>query len=76
MTKIEIQTLQNVIRRLEKPNCGCSNDFLLKALVEQCNANGIEAASRLYLNTWVIPALKMLLPGEHYNPELARSFSS
>ena len=76
MTQIEIQTLQNLIDRLKKPNCGCASSLCRKALIEQYNENGIEAVDRLYLDTWVISVLKLLLPGEHHDPKLARSLSS
>ena len=75
MTKAEQQTLRNIIKRLESPNCGCCNDFDLAKLVVALNAKKVEAVSRIYLDTWIIPPLKMLLPGEDRNPDLAESMS-
>lgn len=75
MTKTEIQALQNVIERLKQPNCGCSNGCLTRRVVEQANALGIEAVSRIYLDTWIVPALQLLLPGPERDPELAEELS-
>lgn len=71
MTKTELQAIEGVIARLKKPNCGCANTFTADELVAQVNAQGIEAVSRIYLDTWIIPALELLLPGEKRNPSLA-----
>lgn len=70
MTKQEIEVLQNIIARLKKPNCGCSNSPGFDSLVADANAYGLEVASRLYLDTWVVPSLEMLLP-ESRDPALA-----
>ena len=75
MTKDEIATIQNIIRRLKQPNCGCSNGIGTEELVALANSQGIEAVSRLYLDTWVVPALEQLLPGDKRNPKLARQLS-
>lgn len=75
MTKTETQTIQNIINRLKGTNCGCHNDFSVEPLVKQLNASGVEAVSRLYLDSWIIPALELLLPGEQRNPELAQELS-
>nr|DAP64254.1 MAG TPA: hypothetical protein [Caudoviricetes sp.] len=79
MTKTEIAAIQNVIKRLKKENLGCSLPTgTLAKLPEQSeeHASRIEYVSRLYLDTWVIPALELLLPGNRRNPELARDLVS
>lgn len=76
LTQAEAATIENIIARLKQPNCGCSNGLNTEQFVKQVNELGIEAVSRLYLNTWIIPALELLLPGESRNPDLARRLSS
>lgn len=76
LTQAEAATIENIIARLKEPNCGCSNGFGTEELVTQVNDLGIEAVSRLYLSTWIIPALELLLPGDERNPDLARRLSS
>lgn len=75
MTNGEVEVLRNIIKRLKKPNCGCCNDLHVKELVAQLNAQSIEAVSRPYLDTWVIPALEALLPGDNRDVQLARDLS-
>lgn len=65
----EAETIQNIIRHLKARDCGCSHSapFMSK---EQIHALHVlhdmecEVASRIYLDTWIIPALEMLLPGD------------
>lgn len=71
MTKKELEVISNIIERLSAPNCGCHNGFETEKIVAEVNAKGIEAVSRLYLDTWVIPALRLLMPGEGRNVDLA-----
>lgn len=75
MTKDERATIENIIKQLSKPNCGCSNGLGTEDLVKTVNDKGIEAVSRLYLDTWIIPALRLLLPGEQRDPKRARRIS-
>ncbi len=59
MTKAEEQTIRNLIARLEKPRLGAGEGY------------GEETRnSRIYVDTWGIGPLKMLLP-ESRNPELS-----
>lgn len=74
LTKTETATIQNVITRLKKPNLGCHVDFEAKGIVDEMNKNGVEAVSRLYLDTWVIPALELLII-EKRDPKLAEFLS-
>ena len=37
--------------------------------------NALKGGARLYLDTWVIPALEMILPGEGRDVDLARRLS-
>lgn len=71
MTKGEIETLQNIIARLKQPNCGCSGAFDSDREIVAANSKGLEAPSRLYLDTWIIGALELLLPGKSRNVDLA-----
>jgi len=85
MTQAEIETLQNIIKRLREPNLGCSMGeptcsrilALNASLSDDPRSQGmrLEVASRVYLNTWIIPSLEMLLPGPGRNTTLARSMS-
>ncbi|ABL96749.1 hypothetical protein BcepF1.018 [Burkholderia phage BcepF1] len=76
MTKTEIQALKNIAARLKEQNCGCSNSNRNAELVAECNKREIEAVSRIYLDTWIISALDLLIEGGNRNAELARSLSS
>jgi len=76
MNKTEQATIRNIVARLKKPNCGCANSIGTEQIVAAANEKGIEAVSRLYLDTWVIPALELLLSGERHNVELARDLSA
>lgn len=71
MTRKEQEVISNIIERLSAPNCGCHNGFGTENIVAEANAKGIEAVSRLYLDSWVIPALRMLLPGKGRDIDLA-----
>lgn len=75
MTRKEQETIQNIIDRLSSSNCGCHNRMGTEKLVAEINAKGIEAVSRLYLDSWIIPALRLLLPGENRNVDLAHRLS-
>lgn len=75
LNKSEIRVLQNVIARLKKPNLGCCNQMGLEELVKLANENGVEAVSRIYLDTWVIPTLELLLKGGRYSVQLAETIS-
>jgi hypothetical protein len=82
MTKTEIQTIRNVIRRLNEPNCGCvlPMDADAAGMVKLLNGamsagQDRQCVSRLYLDTWVVGALECLLPESH-DPKLAKRLSS
>jgi hypothetical protein len=76
MTGKEQKTIQNIIDRLSSPNCGCHNGIGTEKLVAEVNTKGIEAVSRLYLDSWVIPALRLLMPGVDRNIDLANRLSA
>lgn len=61
MNKKEKQVIANIIERLHSKNLGCSNGFGTEQVVTEANEKGIECASRLYIDTWIIPALEILL---------------
>lgn len=78
MTKAEIETIQNIIARLREPNLGCAHGFGDEQRIEtlrQSSGSRLEVASRLYVDTWIIPSLEMLLPGKSHDPGLARRMS-
>lgn len=66
MTKTEIETLKNVIARLSAKDKRCSRE------VQEALSN---PNLRIYLDSWVIPALELLLPGEKRDPKLAHALS-
>lgn len=71
MTKGEIETLKNIILRLQQPNLGCSHGPGRESLVLEANSQGLHVTSDVYLNTWIISSLEMLLPGPHRDVDLA-----
>jgi len=83
MTKTEQQVLRNIIARLNRPNCGCYNSDSVAGTVAIANDHGVECVARIYLDTWIIPALEYLLPGNDpgnplnkvRDPDLARRLS-
>jgi hypothetical protein len=76
LTKDEEAAISNVIRRLKAPRCGCAEPFPVDGFpARECLAPGYEGVSRVYLETWVIPALELLLPGPGRDPALARDLS-
>lgn len=70
LTKQEQTVIRNLIRRLKAPNCGCSHITAQSDEIADLNARGLEVPSRIYLDSWVIPGLEMLLP-ESRNVDLA-----
>ena len=74
MNSKEIETIRNLIKRLQKPNLGCSNNLSTVSIVDSANSAGIECASRVYMDTWIIGALECLLP-ENLDVDTAISLS-
>lgn len=81
MTKGEEKTIRNLIERLQKPDCGCSLPTAFSGAIRQMVAlraemqsDRVEIVSRIYLDTWVIPSLAMLLP-EDRDVDLAEKMS-
>lgn len=81
----EIETIRNIVARLKSDDLGCAfgpfEDGLRDAIKEHnervaagLSRGRLEVASRLYLNTWIIPALEALLP-ETRDLELAQMMS-
>lgn len=63
MTKTEIAALQNLLDRLRSPRLGAAEGY----------CEGVDdSQSRLYLQSWIIGPLELLLPGPDRNPDLAR----
>jgi len=91
MTKTEEAAIRNVIARLKEANCGCSPDTTFNTDVKEIvriadsirerddihSVNKVvEIVSRIYLDTWIVPALELLLPGKDRDPELARDLAA
>lgn len=85
MTKTEIETIRNIVKRLKAENLGCAHGSGTKVQVDALNTSKrtgepyegsarLEVASRLYLDTWIVPALEYLLP-ESRDPDLAKRLS-
>ncbi len=81
MTKAESETIRNIVARLREQNLGCAHGPGIDPLIERLNtfefqgetrqrSQRLEVASRLYVDTWLIPSLEMLLP-ETRNVDLA-----
>jgi hypothetical protein len=66
VTKAEENTIRNIVARLRRPEIGSSGVGLSVADQER---------ARLYLDTWIIGPLEMLLPGEARDPNLAERMS-
>lgn len=72
LTKTEAAAIANVAQRMKQVNFGSSSaldgDEINKAR-KLLNDAGFDVVSRIYTETWVLPALELLLPG---NPEAKR----
>jgi len=85
MNKTEIAVIANIVAKLKEANLGCSHAGYVEARVAELNTRSdgkpredgmrLEVASRLYLDTWIVPALEMLLPGEGRDLDLAKRLS-
>ena len=75
MTKDEEATIRNLIARMKEPRMGCAEPFPSAQAAGEKLAEDYEGVSRIYLESWIIPALEFLLPGEKRNPALARKLS-
>lgn len=84
MNRTEVAAIRNVIARLKEANCGCSPDTIFNNTTREIvrlaetlrEPHTLEIVSRIYLDTWIIPALELLLPGEGRDPELARELAA
>jgi hypothetical protein len=92
LTKTERATIENIVKRLKKPNCGGSfrqEEQVSKAVqnigmvpetigFEDCPNNRIDQLAlvpRIYLDTWVIPALELMLSDDPNNKRTALALS-
>lgn len=80
LSKTEQRVIQHIINRLKEENLGSAGYHpeqleLMKMLNSWEDQLGrrkqIECVSRIYLDSWIIPALEHLLPGPDRDPELA-----
>jgi hypothetical protein len=65
MTKTEIAAIRNVIARMKQVNMGSSAGLAHKNVAEaikMLNEAGFDVVSRIYTESWVLPALELLLP--------------
>jgi len=69
MNKSELAVIQNTIKRLEKTNDRCS---------EQVSAALNDKNLRIYLDTWVLPSLRLLIDEQRtaFDLKLAVELSS
>lgn len=77
MTKTEERVLRNVIRRLKcEPikNWGGVPGNTQQGESDEVR-NALRGDAAIYLDTWVIPALELLLPGDRRDPALAQRLS-
>lgn len=76
MTEHETQTIRNILERLRAPNLGCAMSSKRdEAVATIARSAGLEAASRGYIETWIIGSLECLLPGPDHDPKLAAELS-
>lgn len=80
MNQTQRRTISNIVRRLKNTNIGCSvggpmDPEKINKAIELLNNNGYVVASRLYVNSWVIPALELTLETGAHNHKLAESIS-
>lgn len=77
MTKGELETIRNIVARLKEANIGCArdqNDNCTDTGSNTGKIHGRVSASRIYIDTWLIGPLELLLP-EGRDVDLAVSMS-
>lgn len=80
MNNRQRQTIEQISARLKEPHLGAAvggpldSEEVNKA-IELLQSRGFEVTSRLYLNTWIIPALDLMLSSEASAQKLALSLS-
>lgn len=67
-------TITNLLARLASDNIGCSSIAKLN-LPARDDSNVVTGTGRLYLETWIMAPLEMLLPGPSRDVKLAKSMS-
>lgn len=79
MNKRQRQTIEQVAARLKKPHAGAAPRHLFRddinKAIELLQANGYEVTSRIYLDTWVIPPLELMLSASALDQKTALSLS-
>lgn len=75
LSNTEQEVIQNVISRLRCEPVKLQNGTTMNGEADEVR-EALTGPAKLYLDTWVINALEMLLPGERRNPQLARRLSS
>ena len=75
MNKTEIATIENIIKRLKEPRCGCAEPFPDEHKKREYQVPGYEGVSRSYLNAWIIHPLELLLSDNKHDKKLARDLS-
>ncbi|ATI15695.1 hypothetical protein [Bordetella phage vB_BbrM_PHB04] len=80
MNQRQRHTIEQIAARLKKPHAGASvggpldSEEVNKA-IELLQSKGFEVTSRLYLNTWVIPPLDLMLSDAAHDQKLALDLS-
>lgn len=71
MTKTGQDALRRLIKRLESPSLGGVYRHIHEGIPKL--PEGLEPVSRVYVGTWLIGPLKLLLDGPDRDPALART---
>lgn len=74
MNKAQRETIENLIKRLEKPRAGCASPRPFNDIPDTL-PGGYEPISRIYIDTWLIAPLKLALADDAYNNRLGRDMS-
>lgn len=75
MTKKERQVITNIINRLKCERLGCAEPFPDASAAQEKQAHGYEGVSRLYVNTWLIGPLELMLSDKQDALDTAVSMS-
>jgi len=75
LNKTEQAVIENVIKRLRCEPRKMPDGTVVPRQSDEVRAALSDPDVRVYLDTWVIGVLALLLPGEDRNPELARQLS-
>lgn len=75
LTQTERGIITNIIARLKRERLGCAEPFPDATAAKEQQAPGYEGVSRLYVNTWLIGPLELMLSDEPNDKRAALSMS-